>query len=121
MKKLLQPASPEAWREHRIVSTYRARVSTAFRAPDTPSPWRKSARSAKQFFIYLVQDGIILGKLSSKWGIAIHHFIKVLHCQREWMLLWRIVPSNVMEVMAYCSVSKFVVIADYSVKIALGR
>jgi hypothetical protein len=37
------------------------------------------------------------------------------------MLLWRAVPSNVVEIMAYCSVTIFLIVANYSMKIAFWR
>nr|POF10349.1 hypothetical protein CFP56_50076 [Quercus suber] len=39
-------------------------------------------------------------QLLSKWDFVFNHFVKVLHQRLDWMLLWRIAASNIVEIMA---------------------
>lgn len=67
------------------------------------------------------QNRILSLKLPSEGRSTFGHVLKVLEGEGQRVLLWGIIPCNVVEVMVYSSVLEFLAVADYGVEVTLWR
>lgn len=117
-----QPLGTGTRLEYRIFTPWGTWISSSFRAPVAPCSGGELAFGAvQQLTVDFVQDLVILGKLPCKRRAALDHLVEVLHGEHIWMLLWRVVPSNVVQVMANRSAPKLVRVADDGVEITFWR
>jgi hypothetical protein len=68
--------------------------------------------------VYLVHNTVILRKLPRKWSATLDHFVEVPHGEDMRILLRRIIPSDVVHVVANCSTPKLLGVADNCLEIA---
>ncbi|MFS8024431.1 hypothetical protein Hanom_Chr16g01463161 [Helianthus anomalus] len=120
-KESTQPSSTRPRPENRIITANRTRVRPMIRATNTPRTLTEPMGAAQKLFINLVKNHIILRKFPSKRGAAIDHFFEVFDGQIARVLFRRIIPRDVMKIVAYRGACELFCVAYNCVKIPFWR
>lgn len=95
----LQPFRTRTWPKTWIIPSDRTWISPTISLSNAPCTRGKpSLGPLQQLPVYPIQYFVIPCKLPCKGRPAFNHFVVVFWGEGEWVLFWRVVPCNVMEV-----------------------
>lgn len=111
-----QPSSTQPRPDSLDIPDLRARLVLA-----TPPPGHKATvHPPQEILINLVEHWVIAVELAGEWHVAAHHVGGIVHGECVGVLLWGLVPRNVVQVMVYGCGGEFRGVADDCLEVAFG-